>query len=216
MNPDQLKEILAAVMELPCMKWCDEQMKAKAAYEEGLEPETDQATKAPEDAQSTVPPNAKPKPNDKEQFAEDVMPKEEEKKEFQEEDEEEKSQMKSNQAKRQYAKLQTEYKSLFDKVAALERKERIATRKVDLMQLTGEGYVFDEADELGVVADYDDTRYKKHIQLIKKNYKKAPIGSNIKVESIPEEGRSGVAKVPYNPREVMIKAYEKAAERNKR
>lgn len=96
--------------------------------------------------------------------------------------------MQRDQERRRYAKLETDHKALFAKIANLEAKEREATRKYDLLALEGEGYNFDLAEELDYVKDLEPIRYSKHLEKMKKNYSKAPIGVNIKVAKVAGEG----------------------------
>lgn len=86
-----------------------------------------------------------------------------------------------NAEKIKYSKLEAEHKALFSKVAELERKERLATRKGDFTQLLAEGYDFDIVEELNDSADMNDAVFAKHLNKVKKSYRKAPINVNVKV-----------------------------------
>lgn len=111
--------------------------------------------------------------------------------------------MQRDQERRKYAKLEANYKALFAKVEALERDKRVANRKADLMDLEGQGYAFDLADELEYVSDMEPKLYSKHLNKIKKNYAKAPIGVSIKPAPVKAEG--GVAPAIQNPSDVYAK-----------
>ena len=111
--------------------------------------------------------------------------------------------MQRDQERRKYAKLENSYKALFAKVEALERDKRVATRKADLMDLEGQGYTFDLAEELEYVADMEPKLYSKHLSKIKKNYAKAPIGVHITPAPIMAEG--GVAQMAQTPNDVYAR-----------
>lgn len=184
MDNQLLQEVLQAVMELPCMKWCEGQMAQQ------------EPAKLDEPAQMEEPKEESlDKPDEGEKEDEHVGPA--------------KLKMQFDQEKIRYAKLDNEYKTLFAKVADLERKERIADRKSVLTQLFAEGFQFDLADELEMVADYEPAKFSKHVSWIKKNFRKAPIGVDIKTVSLPEEGGS-VTPPALTPRDVMLQATEKA------
>jgi hypothetical protein len=100
--------------------------------------------------------------------------------------------MQYEQIQRKYTKLEAENESLkndqklmFAKFAEIENRERIATRKADLLNLEQQGYDFDMADELEFVADLEPVRFAKHLEKIIKNYKKAPVGVRLTVASPP-------------------------------
>lgn len=66
------------------------------------------------------------------------------------------------------------------RLADLERTARVAERKNELLQLEAEGYEFNFVEELNDVTDMPREQYSKHLQRIRKCYRKAPIGpSNI-------------------------------------
>jgi hypothetical protein len=96
--------------------------------------------------------------------------------------------MQRDQERRKNARLDSQYKALFAKVAALERDKRVADRKADLLALEGEGFDFDLAEELEYVADMEPARYSKHLAKIKTRYRKAPIGVSITPARVPAEG----------------------------
>lgn len=53
-------------------------------------------------------------------------------------------------------------------------------REKDLIQLQNEGFSFNRADELDTVSEMSQEIYDKHLNKIRKNYKRAPIGLNVK------------------------------------
>jgi len=122
--------------------------------------------------------------------------------------------MQRDQMKRKYAKLESQYQALATKVEALETEKRIADRKADLLQLEGEGYVFDMAEEVEYVADMEPVRYSKHLAKIRKNYGKAPVGVNIKPAVVKAEG--GLGEVVLTPEQVAEQAIKKAQEKYKK
>lgn len=210
MDKQALEEIIKAVMELPAMKWCEQQM---ASQQQAQEP----GKEGFEDEGATFDDEKKPeeeKPEMKEAKFEEVK-KDDQDVEAANDDHEvgkEKLRMQFDQQKRKYAKLESEYKTLFAKVAMLERKERRADRKAQLMQLEAEGFVFDLADELETVQDMEPARFNKHVTCIKKNYKKAPIGVQLKPAPVPEEGGS-LAPAVKTPHEVLLEASKTAQEK---
>jgi len=119
--------------------------------------------------------------------------------------------MQRDQERRRYARLEAEHNVLKEKIAAIERKERVASRKADLLALEGEGYSFDIAEELDYVADLEPARYSKHLTKIKKNYRRAPVGINVRPAAVPAEG--GLPAASADPHEVMKAAALKAQER---
>ncbi len=127
----------------------------------------------------------------------DDKPMDEENKDMHDEEEEHgedvdpaKLRMQRDQSKRRYAKLESEYQTLFSKVAELERKERVADRKSTLLQLEAEGYDFEMAEELEYVSDMEPAKFSAHLNKMRKNYRKAPIGINIRPATPPVEGGS--------------------------
>lgn len=203
MDEQTLKQILESVMQLPCMRWCDEQMqKAQLAAEQ-----PDEAAPALEDK----------KPDDKKEvFADDEEEDKDKKEVFTDEEkkpdeDEEKSQMAHNQMKRKYSRLESEHKALFAKVAELERKERVATRTNALLQLEAEGYQFSMADEVADYKDCSNEVFTKHIKSIKANYKKAPLGVELKPVGIPDGGIDPTP-IKLSPHDVTAQAVAKARE----
>lgn len=189
MNPEDLQQIIQALTSLPEWQYLTECMNAKSKLSEDAEEEPEMMAKEDED-------------------------------EDEEKMEPAKLRMQRDQVKRQFARAQAEWtakveamqaenKTLFSKVEALERDKRVANRKAELMQLEAEGYAFDLSEELEATADYEPARFSKHISLIKKNYRKAPVNVNVKVAAIPAEGGTSVA----DPHEVMKQAALKAAEK---
>lgn len=211
MNPEDLKQILEAVMQLPAMQFISERMqaeqdeaaKAQMAYDEESKEEAHQEEANKEDKSLFDEENKE----EKSMFSED--------KEKTDEGEagavgEPKLRMQYEQSKRRYAKLEAAHKELAKKITEIEQKERIATRKNDLLQLEAEGYNFDISDELDNVKDMDLARYSKHLQMVRKNYRQAPVGfSMIKNVTVPD----GVVEDKLTPHEVMVKALKTADEK---
>jgi hypothetical protein len=83
--------------------------------------------------------------------------------------------MQRDQLKRRYAKLEADHKKLAAEVEGMKKKARLSERKADLMQLEGEGFIFDMADEVEYIADLEPKRYSLHLKKIKKNYKQGPV-----------------------------------------
>lgn len=211
-----IEGILQAVMSLPQMKFIEELMQQQQQQEQP----------APEAPAEAAPQEAAPAEEPvKEQYEQEEEPKEEKDEEQPSDDKEkfgceedqetkepeigkEKLRMQFDQHKRKYAKLESDYKALYSKVAVIERRERRADRKASLMQLEAEGYVFDHAEELDTVQDYDQAKFSKHCSNIKKNYKKAPVGMNLRPRS--EEG--GIAQA--DPHQVMLQAHNKSLRGN--
>lgn len=196
MDQNQLTEILQAVMALPAMKFIEKLMQQQQQEEAPQEfEEEEKADKPMEDKPPVEPKEAKFEEVDDSQDEDEVG--------------KEKLKMRFDQSKRKYAKLDSEYKTLFAKVEQLERRERRADRKAQFMQLEAEGFVFDLADELSLVEDYEPAKFQKHVSIIKKNYKKAPIGVHVSQRPTPEAGgtNSPVAKTPH---EVLLEASKRA------
>jgi hypothetical protein len=154
-NDELVKKIMDKVMACPHMKFVEDMMnkEKESALEDTEEPKVNE-----EDDDET--------PAEMEDET-DKMP------------EKEKLKAQRDQSRRQFAKLQDQNKELEGRLAKMERTARIAERKADLLELEATGVLFDMADELEYVSDLDVVRYQKHINKIKKNYSKAPIGVTI-------------------------------------
>lgn len=203
MQPDELKQILEAVMSLPCMAWCEEQMAKSSAEAQKMEYDEDHKEEGMEQSgEVPVEGDEVPEEEGKEKFDEEH--KEEDK---EEEVGEPKLRAQYDQAKRRYAKLEAENKALAERVKVIETKERIATRNSDLLQLEAEGYAFDLPNELDYVKDMDVVRYSKHLHTIRNNYKQKPIGFSVK-SVVPQETNNNLSQ-----EEILRKAEQRVAER---
>ncbi len=177
MDNEQLKSILEAVMSLPAMQWCAQQMEKsqqepeKLAYSEEEKVEGEPGEVLEEEIKDD----------------EEVAPA--------------KLRMQYDQARRKNAKLEADYKAMFAKVAQIEKDKTIADRKNELMQLEAEGYEFDMADEVETVSDLEPARFSKHIALMRKNYRRAPIG--ITFNNVVQPNFDQPKPKPYNAHAVM-------------
>jgi hypothetical protein len=191
MEAEELKQILEAVMSLPAMQYCEAQMQ-KAQSEAESPPEEGKMAYEEKDKLDV---EGNGEDDDEGNNLLNAVEGEE--------PEKAKLRMQYQQTRRNYAKLEQDHKALFAKVAELERNERVANRKNDLMQLDAEGFVFDLSEELDVVADMQPERFSKHISSMRKNYKKGPIG----VKLNPYNPQNEKQEKPYNPRECMLEAH---------
>ncbi len=117
--------------------------------------------------------------------------------------------MQRDQERRRYAKLETEYKALFDKVSLMERKSRVAERKSDLLGVEQEGVMFDFAEELDLISDMEEDKYQKHLGHMRKRYQRSPVGAQfIKPAAIPVEGGKPTAEY-MSPNDVCRAVEEK-------
>ena len=193
MSPEDVKTCVEALMSTPEFEFLKELMAQKQAAAEPAQMREEEA----------------------EHYSDDPAKDEEAAKEQQEPDEEQldpaKLRMQRDQQVRRYAKLESQYNALAKEVETLKRGERVAQRKAELLQLEAEGFVFDMADELEYVSDLEPARYSKHLSKIKKNYKKAPVGINIKPAAVPAEG--GLPTGAADPQEVMRQAAMRASEK---
>lgn len=184
LNPEEIiKQCLEALAQSPEMAFIRELMAKQQPAQEEPAPEQFEAEEKSEDAEP----------------AED------------EGDEPEKYKMQRDQERRRYAKLQSAHDALAAKVAELETKERISTRKADLLGLEQEGICFDMAEELELVGDMEPARYSKHLATMRKRYQRAPVGVQINVKTVPVEG--GKADVMLTPDQVYEAAIKKANEK---
>lgn len=78
--------------------------------------------------------------------------------------------------KSKYSLLEATLAEKENEINLLLRKYRSSERERDLVRMQHEGYTFDLADEVETVADLSDEAYSKHLDKIKKNYRRAPIG----------------------------------------
>jgi hypothetical protein len=174
MPNDWIKRIMDHIMETPHMKYVEEMMKSTADAES--EKADDEHHEMEDHPEST-------------EMEDDMLDKEEKTADTpevhgaEEEDEEEekrephaKLKAQRNQAQRQVLKLQAQQSDLEARLAQFERKARIADRRADLLECEAAGIQFDVGQELEDVADLNEKQYAKHLDKMKKNYSKAPIG----------------------------------------
>ena len=128
----------------------------------------------------------------------------------------EKYKLQRDQERRKFAKLSSEKNALEQRIATLERSDRVNARKADLMQLEAEGVIFDMSEELELVGDMDHAKYGKHLCHMKKRYQRGPIGVNIKA-AIPSNGvarkepdSEAVHKAAYLVKDGKAKSIEEA------
>lgn len=173
MNPEELvNQCVEALSNLPEMAFLRDLMK-KSQNEMA---EGDEAEKYAEDKAEVKPEEEKvslEEEGHEDEEGEDVEPA--------------RLRMQRDQAKRRYARLEADHKALFAKVEALERRERIAQRKADLLSLEGLGFDFDLAEELDYVSDMQPKQYSAHLAKIKKRYRKAPINVRVPTAVVPTE-----------------------------
>lgn len=105
-----------------------------------------------------------------------------------EDDDKEKLKNQRDQEQRKYARLEADHKLLSSRLADLERKERISTRKADLLGIEAEGVLFEMAEELDTVSDLDDKSYARHLDKMRKRYSRSPIGVKVPVQAMPAHG----------------------------
>lgn len=84
---------------------------------------------------------------------------------------------------RQNQDLVTRYESMARNLNDLNMKYRREQRKVDLITLENEGYIFDMDEELDTLTPQDDINYKKSLDKIRKRYQRGPIVSDAIVSS---------------------------------
>lgn len=166
MEKDELMKLFSECLKNSDMgKWCAKKMEAEGAEDKPKDMEEEDK-------------DDKPKENDAE---------EKEDKEGAEEDKE-KVKNERDQMRRKFARLEDENKALFARLAEVERKERLAVRKSELIGLEGEGFNFDINEELDNVVDLAPAAYEKHVSNIRKNYARVPVGVRIPVRDVPASG----------------------------
>jgi hypothetical protein len=131
---------------------------------------------------------AEDKPSDEEPQKSEAA--EEEKKKDEADEDKEKLKNERDQFARKYARLETDHKLLASRLADLEKKERVSTRKADLLQIEAEGVLFDMNEELASVSDLGDKEYTKHLDVMRKRYSRSPVGVHVPVASMPAHGVS--------------------------
>jgi hypothetical protein len=102
----------------------------------------------------------------------------------------EKYKLQRDQERRKNAKLESAVKELHSRLADLERRERAAARKADLLAIEAEGVMFDMAEELETVSDMSEAAYEKHLGKMRKRYSRSPVGVSLNVERLPSAGRA--------------------------
>jgi hypothetical protein len=103
------------------------------------------------------------------------------------------------QERRRYSRLENENKAMQARLAELEKTSMLAQRKADLIGVEAEGFIFDINDELDAVSEMDAKSYAKHLERMRKNYSKAPIGSVISGSIIKKTGSVRHDVVPLIP-----------------
>jgi len=74
------------------------------------------------------------------------------------------------------SRMEQENQVLHKEINTLKLKFQRAEREKDLIELEAEGYMLDRGEELELVSGMPDTKYKSHLQIIRKRYQKAPLG----------------------------------------
>jgi hypothetical protein len=148
----------------------------------------------------------KPADEDKEDDDKEVDAEEDNKDEDRDEKEDEgKYKLKSEQANRKYARLESEHKLLASRLADLERRERLANRKADLLGIEAEGILFDMSEELDTVSDLEPAKYAKHLDKMRTRYSRSPIGVRVNVASVPAHGTKA-GDDTFSPEQVRLAA----------
>lgn len=76
------------------------------------------------------------------------------------------------------AELRAQYQAERDARLTLEKRERHSRYERDLTALRAQGYLFDLAEEMEVVKDYEEAAFSKHADIIKKRYQRSSVGIN--------------------------------------
>lgn len=84
-----------------------------------------------------------------------------------------------SQYERQLAATTEENRKMAERLAALERTNRLAIYERDLTGLLGQGYQFVLADEMKDCGDMTADQFAKHCERIKRNYQRGPVGSRM-------------------------------------
>jgi hypothetical protein len=174
--PEDIQQIVAAVMETAPMQYVTKlmqaeqakgdptQVEAAAPTQNFAEPELDDnqppADATPADG-TPVERNSEPEMND------------DEKKELYRRQEADKIRYSRIEAENQ--RLTAANKSLESRVAAIEGTNRQVVRYSQIRELANE-FVFDEEAELKRADMFDDARWNEHVELIKTNYARNPVG----------------------------------------
>lgn len=119
----------------------------------------------------------------------ETKPEEEDNDEEEAEEDKDKVKNERDAERRKYARLENEYKVLNSRLAELEKRERVAVRKADLLSLEQEGVMFSFVEELDNVSDMDSKSYSRHLDTMRKRYQRSPIGVRVNVEELPAHGR---------------------------
>jgi hypothetical protein len=173
MNKDEMVKCFAEMLENSDIgKYVRDEMKSKSEDVGESEKEED-----------------KPEVNDEADEVEDKDVEKEDDKEEVEDKDKEKMKNERDAERRKYARLDKEFKTLNSRLADLERRERVAVRKAELLGIEGEGVLFDMNEELETVSDMDSKSYGRHIEKMRKRYQKSPIGVRVPTLDIPAHGR---------------------------
>ena len=105
------------------------------------------------------------------------------------------------------SRYEAQTKALETEVSSLRKKYQRVEREKDLVQLEAEGYLLDRNEELDSTDSLSDDSFKKHLDLIRKRYQKAPLSKSI---IIPASGRIS----EEDKKEKTKKAVELATKKN--
>lgn len=86
------------------------------------------------------------------------------------------------------SRLESENTILQKELQTIKLKFQRAEREKDLIELEAEGYLLDRSEELSLVESLPEEKYRSHLNIIRKRYQKAPLGSR---HSYVENSRSG-------------------------
>lgn len=169
LSPEDVKQIVEAVMATEPMMWVREQMLIQQPPEEELPPDTslDNSTPSSAPAAGGAPPAAHyPSPGDH-SMPEPKKP-------------EDKAAYEAASEKARYAKLETEVEQLKSQIAD-EQKARVQVERFSKLNELRMTFAFDLEKEVSRCQPMDADQFAKHLDCITENYQRIPVGASIYV-----------------------------------
>lgn len=121
--------------------------------------------------------------------------------------------MQRDQESIRYSRMEAEVAAVKKENAEILAKYRRSARERDLIQLEAEGFQIDRAEELAAVENLEDAAYTSHLERVRKNYRRLPVGRMVGVFDGPVDpsgpGKANGATTKDQSEEAVKLAYSK-------
>jgi hypothetical protein len=187
---DIVDKLIAALEQTDIFKWAREKMKAEKGEQDAMAPEGPEGglpPEGPEGAEGGLPPEGELPPELPPEGDENMDPAADKEPVRYEGAAPSGSNTQVPGAIKKPAKMSRQdaellrYQRDYEAMAAENHNLRLrfqrSEREKDLIELEGEGYMFDRGEELDLVAGLDDAAYKKHLSRIRTRYQRGPVVS---------------------------------------